>query len=127
LLSGDLQQQMQQLAVDPTTDFLSEDLAASTNDFEQQLAHRLDLNRLQKNTLALRFVGASWLEVRNSDGEVVFSGLKKPGEVLELKSASYFDIMLGDVAAVAMTLNESAVDLAGYKGKQGVIQMTVGR
>ena len=86
----------------------------------------LDIAPESEKTLNIRFVGHCWLEVRDSDKKLLFSGVRKPGEHLRLKTSSHFAIILGDPAAVVMTLDKTIVDVGAYTDDQQMARLTLG-
>ena len=50
--------------------------------------------------------------VRNANDEVLFSGVKLAGDEIRLASPSFFDIAIGNAAAVKLSYNSAPVDLS---------------
>jgi len=63
-------------------------------------------------TLLVQFVDSSWLEVRNANDEILFNGVKLAGDELRLSSSSFFDVAIGNAAAVKLSYNSAPVDLS---------------
>jgi cytoskeleton protein RodZ len=63
------------------------------------------------DVLVLSFSGECWLEVTDSRGDVLNADLQQDGDRVVLEGIAPFDIMLGNVRAVDVTLNDEVVDL----------------
>jgi cytoskeleton protein RodZ len=63
------------------------------------------------DVLVLSFSGECWLEVTDSRGDVLNADLQQDGDRVVLEGIAPFDIMLGNVRAVDVILNDEAVDL----------------
>ena len=66
----------------------------------------------QQASLSIQFVDSSWLEVRNAEEDILFNGVKLADETLELTSSGFFDVAIGNAAAVKLSYNGSPVDLS---------------
>ncbi len=63
------------------------------------------------DVLVLSFSGECWLEVTDSRGDVLNADLQQDGDRVVLEGIAPFDIMLGNVRAVSVTLNDESVEL----------------
>jgi len=64
------------------------------------------------DVLLVSFIDNSWLEVRNGNNEILFNGVKQAGDDIRLTSRSYFDVAIGNAAAVKLSYNSAPVDLS---------------
>jgi len=78
------------------------------------------------DVLVVEFADSSWLEIRNSRGEVLFSGMKQGGEKLQLTSLTHFDIAIGNAAAVKLSYNSAPVDLSSYTRNGNAAELQLG-
>jgi cytoskeleton protein RodZ len=78
------------------------------------------------DSMQVTFVDSSWLEVRDASGSVLFSGVKETGETLSLTSSSYFDVVIGNAAAVKLSYNSAPVDLTPYMGEGNEARFQLG-
>jgi cytoskeletal protein RodZ len=81
----------------------------------ETLIEAVDLNstveqRVAESILLVTFTDSSWLEVRNGNDEILFSGVKLAGDEIRLTSPSFFDITIGNAAAVKLSYNSAPVD-----------------
>lgn len=93
---------------------------ANTQSADQQFAAE------SGDVLVVEFVDSSWLEVRDTRGQVLFSGVKQAGETLQLTSLSPFDIAIGNAAAVKLSYNSAPVDLTTYTRNGNVAELQLG-
>jgi cytoskeleton protein RodZ len=61
-----------------------------------------------------RFNGDSWVQVFGTDGSIVESGLLKAGERRTLQAGAVRSLVLGNAAAVTVTVDGRPVDLTPY-------------
>lgn len=64
--------------------------------------------------LHFQFNGESWVEVRGSDGKVVFSMVNAPGSERIVRGNPPFTLVIGGASGVQLSYNGSRVDLASY-------------
>lgn len=69
------------------------------------------------DVLVIAFSEDCWIRVRDADGKTVSFGVKKAGEVLKLDSGAPFNLLIGNVKGVLVTLNGEPVDLEPYNDK----------
>ncbi|MCF7355581.1 cytoskeleton protein RodZ [Vibrio sp. CK2-1] len=77
----------------------------ATQDSEQQKTD---------NALAMHFKDDCWIQVKDSSGSVLATGLKKAGESLTLTGKAPYSIILGAPEGVSISLAEEPVDLSKY-------------
>ncbi|WP_417879430.1 cytoskeleton protein RodZ [Vibrio sp.] len=77
----------------------------ATQDSEQQKAD---------NVLAMHFKDDCWIQVKDSSGSVLATGLKKTGDSLTLTGKAPYSIILGAPEGVSISLAEEPVDLSEY-------------
>lgn len=75
-----------------------------------------------RNTLALRFRGVSWIEVRDRSGSVVLSMTGSGGATREIVVATPGEVIVGNITAVDASWRGRALDLAG-QAKQNVARI----
>ena len=68
--------------------------------------------------LQLTFSGDCWVTVQDANGKRLAYGMKSAGETLQLTGQLPFSVTLGNAAAASMQLNQTAIDLTGYKAGQ---------
>jgi cytoskeleton protein RodZ len=61
--------------------------------------------------LSLSFSGDCWVEVRNSEGTVIFAGMRHAGDKLELAGRAPFKVLLGYAPVVSMNYNGESVNI----------------
>ncbi|GLT15473.1 cytoskeleton protein RodZ [Vibrio algivorus] len=66
------------------------------------------------NVLAMNFKDDCWIQVKDSSGSVLATGLKKAGESLTLTGKAPYSIILGAPEGVSISLAEEPVDLSKY-------------
>lgn len=77
------------------------------------------------DTLAFRFNGDCWLEVRDSIGEIIYADLRRSGDVLSVSGAAPFRILVGDASAVQLSFRDESVDIPVRPGRT-TARFTVG-
>lgn len=66
------------------------------------------------NLLKLSFSDDCWIQVKDSSGKTLSTGVKKAGQTLELNGEMPYSVILGAPENVSMTLASEPVDLSGY-------------
>ncbi|MGY5538446.1 cytoskeleton protein RodZ [Vibrio brasiliensis] len=66
------------------------------------------------NLLKLTFSDDCWIQVKDSSGKTLSTGVKKAGQTLELSGNLPYSVILGAPENVSMTLASEPVDLSGY-------------
>lgn len=69
------------------------------------------------DTLQFVFDDASWIQVVDSTGAVLFKGLNKSGAELDLNGKAPFNIIIGNVAGTSLVYNGENVELVAPRGK----------
>ena len=62
----------------------------------------------------LAFDGASWVEIRDASGRIVFSRLSQAGSETHVSGAAPFSLVIGNARAVRLYYEGKPVDLAPY-------------
>ena len=68
--------------------------------------------------LQLTFSADCWLEVFDAQGNRLAFGTQKAGKTLQLSAALPVKITLGNAAAATIQLNQTPVDLSGFKARR---------
>jgi cytoskeleton protein RodZ len=66
------------------------------------------------SVLRFRFGGESWVEVRDSQGKVLLTGLNSPGSVAEVAGKPPFKVTVGNAATVQLLRDGRPFDLAPH-------------
>lgn len=66
------------------------------------------------NLLSMSFTDDCWIQVKDSTGKTLSTGVKKAGQSLELSGNLPYSVILGAPENVSMTLASEPVDLSGY-------------
>lgn len=66
------------------------------------------------NMLKLSFSDDCWIQVKDSSGKTLSTGVKKAGQTIELSGNLPYSVILGAPENVSMTLASEPVDLSGY-------------
>lgn len=80
----------------------------------------------QGDVLLVEFIHSSWLEVRDSSGQILFSGDKQGGEKLQLASLAPVEVVIGNAAAVKLSYNSEPVELSPYTRDDNAAQLKLG-
>nr|WP_027696777.1 cytoskeleton protein RodZ [Vibrio litoralis] len=81
---------------------------------ESQEIAQITTEQKNDNILAMQFKDDSWIQVKDSSGSVLATGLKKAGESLTLTGKVPYSIILGAPEGVSISLAEEPVDLSKY-------------
>ena len=74
--------------------------------------------------IALKVTADSWVEIVDARGQVLLSGLLKPGEARELAGLPPFKVKVGNVSATELRLRGNKVDLAALsKGNVARVEL----
>ena len=76
--------------------------------------------------LLITFLGVSWVEVSDSTDNILYRDLRDSGDVLEIKGAAPFDVLLGDAPFAKMTLNGIDIDVSRNTRIDNSARLTVG-
>ncbi|CCO49097.1 conserved hypothetical protein [Vibrio nigripulchritudo SOn1] len=66
------------------------------------------------NQVSMSFSADCWIQVKDADGKVLATGVKKAGHQLTLSGQAPYSVILGAPEGVTMTFAGEAVDLSGY-------------
>lgn len=108
-----------EVAVDeqvPTTDDApksTSEIAEPTQTESQEIA-QMPKEQKSENVLAMQFKDDCWIQVKDSSGSVLATGLKKAGESLTLTGKAPYSIILGAPEGVSISLADEPVDLSRY-------------
>ncbi|GAB1437813.1 cytoskeleton protein RodZ [Providencia sp.] len=69
---------------------------------------------VSSSALVLDFTGQCWLEIRDANNKILFSGTKNNGDKLELDGAQPYRLNIGAPANVAVKFQGNAVDLSRF-------------
>lgn len=78
------------------------------------------------NGIVLNFNGDCWLEIRDSTGKVLFSGMQRSGGSLDLSGTAPYKVKIGAPAAVQMQYQGKPVDLSRFVKSGLVARFTLG-
>jgi cytoskeleton protein RodZ len=76
--------------------------------------------------LLITFLGVSWVEVRDSTDNILYRDLRDSGDVLEIKGAAPFNVLLGDALFAKMILNGEDIDVSKSIRIDNSARLTVG-
>ncbi|CAG9424254.1 Cytoskeleton protein RodZ [Providencia alcalifaciens] len=74
----------------------------------------VDMPAVTSNGLTLNFSGQCWLEIRDANNKVLFSGMKNSGDKLELDGAQPYRLNIGAPANVTVQFQGKDVDLSRF-------------
>ncbi|HHR6404395.1 TPA: cytoskeleton protein RodZ [Providencia alcalifaciens] len=74
----------------------------------------VDMPAVTSNGLTLNFSGQCWLEIRDANNKVLFSGMKNSGDKLELDGAQPYHLNIGAPANVTVQFQGKDVDLSRF-------------
>ncbi|MGD8109701.1 cytoskeleton protein RodZ [Vibrio sp. TRT 17S01] len=66
------------------------------------------------NSLQMSFKADCWIQVKDASGKTLATGIKKPGQILQLSGKTPYKVILGAPENVSMTFASEPVDLSGY-------------
>ncbi len=84
-----------------------------------------DVSTPATDTLNMTFSNDCWLEVSDSTGKKLFSGLKRKGETLDLEGHPSYQLKIGAPAAVQIQFQGKPVDLSRFIRSNQVARLTV--
>ncbi|MCL9775972.1 cytoskeleton protein RodZ [Vibrio methylphosphonaticus] len=94
-----------------------DDSVATDSDIEESTAPQVTEKKTAENgltNLTMSFEGDCWIQVKDANGKTVTTGIKKPGELVDVNGKAPFKIILGAPEKVSMTFASEPVDLSGY-------------
>ena len=74
--------------------------------------------------LSIRFSQECWLEVRDSNNRVVYSGVANAGDVLAREGLAPFTVRLGNAGAAELFINEQPVNFSVPQGRK-TLRLTI--
>ncbi|OEF28614.1 cytoskeleton protein RodZ [Vibrio rumoiensis] len=96
------------------TDASDETASVNTNSTEKAEIKELASSETANKTLAMAFKDDCWIQVKDSSGAILSTGLKKAGQSLTLDGKTPYSIILGAPEGVSITLANEPVDLSRY-------------
>jgi cytoskeleton protein RodZ len=75
-------------------------------------------------TLKFRFVGKSWVEIKDAGGKTLMTGLNEPGSEAEVVGKPPFRVIVGNAPEVRMYYNDREFNLAPHV-REAVARLTV--
>ncbi len=76
------------------------------------------------DTLSLLFTAECWVEVTDSQGDVIAAELYQAGDRAELQGLAPFDVMFGNVRAISVEMNGQPVEVTP-RGSRKTLRMTI--
>jgi cytoskeleton protein RodZ len=67
--------------------------------------------------LRVQFSADSWLEVRDHDGGVIYSGTGQAGSERVMEAVAPLSVVVGNATGVRITYNEQALDLSAHAAR----------
>jgi len=86
--------------------------AAAPKNPVQQSSDKSRLGRLR-----VQFSADSWLEVRDHDGGLIYSGTGQAGSERVMEAVAPLSVVVGNATGVRITYNEQALDLSVYAAR----------
>lgn len=86
-----------------------------------------DTTSADPNAVIMNFNAECWLEVTDSTGKKLFSGLQQSGGKLSLAGTAPYKLKIGAPAAVDIQYNGQAVDLSKFIRSNQVARLTLGQ
>ncbi|WP_342029447.1 cytoskeleton protein RodZ [Vibrio sp. S9_S30] len=69
---------------------------------------------LSANSVSMSFSADCWIQIKDAEGKVLATGVKKAGQQLTVSGKAPYSVILGAPEGVSMTFAGEAVDLSGY-------------
>lgn len=66
------------------------------------------------NLLEISFSDDCWIQIKDSTGKILATGIKKAGQDIELAGNPPYKVILGAPENVSITLSDEPIDLSGY-------------
>ncbi|HHR5884215.1 TPA: cytoskeleton protein RodZ [Providencia alcalifaciens] len=86
----------------------------SVDRVQADVTQTADMPAVTSNGLTLNFSGQCWLEIRDANNKVLFSGMKNSGDKLELDGAQPYRLNIGAPANVTVQFQGKDVDLSRF-------------
>lgn len=101
---------------DPATSDVSSSLPNESSDAESPESTNIALSDspASANPVSMSFSADCWIQVKDAEGKVLATGVKKAGHQLSLSGKAPYSVILGAPEGVSMTFAGEAVDLSGY-------------
>lgn len=80
-----------------------------------------------EGNVAINFSADCWLQVTDADGKVVFSGLKRKGENLQVVGKAPLALRLGFARGAEVSYNGQPVDVTPHIANGGTARLTLGQ
>ncbi|MGL1832433.1 RodZ domain-containing protein [Rhodocyclaceae bacterium SMB388] len=77
------------------------------------------------SSLVFNLRGESWIQVRDAEGDALFTGTGAPGTTRTVQGKPPFAIVVGNAGMVSLEFDGVPVDLSPHIGASGVARMTV--
>lgn len=68
----------------------------------------------RNNQLVMNFANDCWIQIKDSTGKTLSTGVKKAGQSVTLNGKLPYSVILGAPENVSMTLSSEPIDLSGY-------------
>lgn len=92
-----------------------ENLSTASEEVESEVAPvEKKTAEIGLTNLTMSFEGDCWIQVKDANGKTITTGIKKPGERVDVNGTAPFKIILGAPEKVSMTFASEPVDLSGY-------------
>ncbi|WP_104400493.1 cytoskeleton protein RodZ [Vibrio penaeicida] len=101
---------------DTATSDVSSSLSNESSDAESSESTNIALSDspASANPVSMSFSADCWIQVKDAEGKVLATGVKKAGHQLSLSGKAPYSVILGAPEGVSMTFAGEAVDLSGY-------------
>ncbi|GLQ74915.1 cytoskeleton protein RodZ [Vibrio penaeicida] len=101
---------------DTATSDVSSSLSNESSDAESPESTNIALSDspASANPVSMSFSADCWIQVKDAEGKVLATGVKKAGHQLSLSGKAPYSVILGAPEGVSMTFAGEAVDLSGY-------------
>ncbi|CAM3642929.1 cytoskeleton protein RodZ [Vibrio aquimaris] len=97
----------------PETNTL-ETAKTSSKEQEKQLQPEQEAADIVANLLEMSFSDDCWIQVKDSTGKTLATGIKKAGQGIRLSGNPPYKVILGAPENVSITLSSEPIDLSGY-------------
>lgn len=88
---------------------------AQSESIEQQVTEQQNVTEIDnKGQLVMSFDNDCWIQIKDSTGKTLSTGVKKAGQSITLSGTLPYSVILGAPENVSMTLSSEPIDLSGY-------------
>lgn len=88
---------------------------AQNESIEQQVTEQQNVTEIDsKGQLVMSFDNDCWIQIKDSTGKTLSTGVKKAGQSITLSGTLPYSVILGAPENVSMTLSSEPIDLSGY-------------